>query len=136
MEKLCLQRKQVRQYRVAALNAARVGHHGPLDCGSTRSAGQTPYSPSIRARERVRDCPTYAARHAGDDGERIPEIHRTLLSFVCVTDFGGISWAGSQPVQVWRRTDGFVPLIAAVLLQIEDRDAFVVGRSLQDIRMA
>jgi hypothetical protein len=95
-----------------------------------------PRTPLRSVREGFRDCPTYAARHAGDDGERIRAIHRTLLSFVFVTDFGGISWAGSQPVQVWRRTDGFVPLVAAVLLQIEDRDAFVVGRSLKDIRMA
>jgi hypothetical protein len=30
----------------------------------------------------------------------------------------------------------FRPLVAAVPLQVEDRDTFVVSRSLQDIRMA
>jgi len=35
-----------------------------------------------------------------------------------------------------QRLGNFRALVAAVLLQIEDRDAFVVGRSLQDIGMA
>ena len=58
---------------------------------------------------------------------------------------GDIAEAGGVLADVWGRTvswfrrlspSKFRYLVAAVLLQIEERDPFVVGRSLQDIRMA
>jgi hypothetical protein len=71
---------------------------------------------------------------------------RSFFHLSCATDFGRHVRSRRRPGGCFRRTEGFLipptsylkfrPLVAAVLLQIEDRDTFVVGRSLQDIRMA
>ena len=94
------------------------------------------------SRLQVRAISAYAARRA----DLAFEIHGKLLHLSPQLCLGDIAEAGGVLADVWGRSDGllvpsasaskFRPLVAAVVLQIEDRDAFVVGRSLQDIRMA